>query len=85
MNRYKSYWDRTCVSPHLHQALRDIGSRPSPRPCLPGRRWAALAACCALIFGLSWGRRAVGERGLLENRLPVRQGVRLRITEFAAQ
>ena len=55
MNRYKSYWDRTCVSPHLHQALRDIGSRPSPRPCLPRRRWAALAACCALIFGLSWG------------------------------
>ena len=65
MDSYKSYFDRQTVSPQLHQALLALGERPVSRARRPvWRRWAALAACCALVLGLGlWRLSAPGEAG----------------------
>ena len=65
MDSYKSYFDRQTVSPQLHQALLALGARPVSRARRPvWRRWAALAACCALALGLGlWRLSAPGETG----------------------
>lgn len=69
MESYKSYFDRQTVSPELHEKLLAIGRQPRAerrhRPLSPAwKKWAALAACCALALGLGlWRLSAPGETG----------------------
>ena len=69
MESYKSYFDRQSVSPELHEKLLAIGRQPRTerrrRPLSPAwKKWAALAACCALALGLGlWRLSAPGETG----------------------
>ena len=69
MESYKSYFDRQTVSPELHEKLLAIGRQPRTerrrRPLSPAwKKWAALAACCALALGLGlWRLSAPGETG----------------------
>ena len=69
MESYKSYFDRQTVSPELHEKLLAIGRQPRTerrrRPFSPAwKKWAALAACCALALGLGlWRLSAPGETG----------------------
>ena len=69
MESYKSYFDCQTVSPELHEKLLAIGRQPRTerrrRPLSPAwKKWAALAACCALALGLGlWRLSAPGETG----------------------
>ena len=56
MESYKAYVDRQTVSPELHEKLLAIGRQPRTerrrRMVFPAwKKWAALAACCALVLG----------------------------------
>ena len=63
MESYKSYFDCQTVSPELHEKLLAIGRQPRTerrrRPLSPAwKKWAALAACCALaLWRIRLGRR----------------------------
>lgn len=50
MKKYKRYIDRQEVTPEFHQELLELQSRK--RAAAPWGRWAALAACCALVLGI---------------------------------
>ena len=58
MKRCLSYFDRQTVSPKLHANLCAIRARETPSKIRPGRRWASLAACLALVVLIAAVRNA---------------------------
>jgi len=54
MKYYRSYFDRQCVSPELHQKLLDLEptEKKTSRKGVPLMKFGALAACAALLIGL---------------------------------
>lgn len=54
MNRYRTYMDRVRLPEKAHARLMAALEAP-PRPARRTRRYAALAACCALVLLAGWG------------------------------
>ncbi len=50
MKYYNSYMGRQQISPALHEKLLSL--EPQRKPARPWVKYASLAACCALIFGM---------------------------------
>ena len=69
MKYYNLYMERQTISAQAHERLLALGgqqqgarARPKPRAGRRVGRWAALAACCALVLGLGIWRAAAPEQ-----------------------
>lgn len=69
MKYYNLYMERQTISAQAHERLLALGgqqqgarARPKPRTGRRVGRWAALAACCALVLGLGIWRAAAPEQ-----------------------
>ena len=69
MKYYNLYMERQTISAQAHERLLALGgqqqgarARPKPRTGRQVGRWAALAACCALVLGLGIWRAAAPEQ-----------------------
>ena len=62
MKYYKTYMDRQEISPAGHEKLLELEPRAARPAGRPWGKWAALAACCALVLGLGVWRAAAPEQ-----------------------
>ena len=64
MKYYYSYMDRQCISPEFHQKLLALADTPPRRKSSrPWLQFGALAACCALVFGIGVWKLAPSQSG----------------------